>query len=122
MKFLTYLNERYVTAFKDDMNLYADEVYNMLVNAYKKIGGIKGISSKEDLIKDSDIWKMVRRNGKIIACQVYSTKRGGRKAIGGATDGTEIGKQAMYDIMKEDIKMKDRSAWAEVSGGPLNIR
>lgn len=98
------------------MDKYVDVVWDMMGAAYKKLGGLKGVSSKEDLIASTDIWKLVRRNGKIVACSLYSTKRGGRKTIGGCSDGSDTGKQGLYDIMKEDIKQLDRSAWAEVSG------
>lgn len=112
------LNEHYVTVTNNnDMNKYVDIVWDMLQNAYKEIGGFLTAKTKDELIKKSSLWKMVRRNGKILAVKIYTSKKGGRKSIACATDGTPEGKDALYSILKEDIKMMDqRQAWAEVSG------
>lgn len=112
-----FICERFVTALnKDDMKKYIDIVWPMIVKAYEPIGGTAGMNSPEQLIKETDIWKMVRKNGKIIAVRVYSTKRGGRKSCYCATDGTKEGKEALYKIIEEDMKREDRQAWAECSG------
>lgn len=112
------LNEHYVTVTNNnDMNKYVDIVWDMLQNAYKEIGGFLTAKTKDELIKKSSLWKMVRRNGKILAVKIYTSKKGGRKSIACATDGTPEGKDALYSILKEDIKMMDqRQVWAEVSG------
>lgn len=112
------LNEHYVTVTNNnDMNKYVDIVWDMLQNAYKEIGGFLTAKTKDELIKKSSLWKMVRRNGKILAVKIYTSKKGGRKSIACATNGTPEGKDALYSILKEDIKMMDqRQAWAEVSG------
>jgi predicted esterase YcpF (UPF0227 family) len=111
------LNEAYINAFeKADMKKYADGIWKIIEFSYKDIGGTKMIAPDVDtLIAESDMWKMVRRNGKVVACMIYTFKRGGRKAICGGTDGSREGKIGLYDIMKEDIKLYDRNAWAEVS-------
>lgn len=115
---LNVLNERYVTVTNNnDMSKYVDIVWDMLQNAYKEIGGFLTAKTKDELIKKSSLWKMVRRNGKILAVKIYTSKKGGRKSIACATDGTKEGKDALYSIIKEDIKMMNqRQAWAEVSG------
>lgn len=112
------LNEHYVTVTNNnDMNKYVDIVWDMLQNAYKEIGGFLTAKTKDELIKKSSLWKMVRRNGKILAVKIYTSKKGGRKSIACATNGTPEGKDALYSILKEDIKMMDqRQAWAKVSG------
>lgn len=112
------LNEHYVTLTNNnDMNKYVDIVWNMLQAAYKDIGGFLTAKTKDELIKKSSLWKLVRRNNNIVAVAIYTSKKGGRKLIAVATDGTTIGKDALYSIIKEDIKMMNqRQAWAEVSG------
>lgn len=112
------LNEHYVTLTNNnDMNKYVDIVWNMLQTAYKDIGGFLTAKTKDELIKKSSLWKLVRRNNNIVAIAIYTSKKGGRKLIAVATDGTTIGKDALYSIIKEDIKMMNqRQAWAEVSG------
>lgn len=112
------LNEHYVTLTNNnDMNRYVDIVWNMLQAAYKDIGGFLTAKTKDELIKKSSLWKLVRRNNNIVAIAIYTSKKGGRKLIAVATDGTAVGKDALYSIIKEDIKMMNqRQAWAEVSG------
>lgn len=112
------LNEHYVTVTNNnDMNKYVDIVWNMLQAAYKDIGGFLTAKTKDELIKKTSLWKLVRRNNNIVAVAIYTSKKGGRKLIAVATDGTTIGKDALYSIIKEDIKMMNqRQAWAEVSG------
>lgn len=113
------LNERFVTCTQDDtMQQYKHVVYNMLYKAYQKIGGIAGIANADDLVNDTDIWKLVKRGTYITAVACYSTKRGGRKCVAIASDGTTSGKADLFKIMQEDIDLKDRQAWLEVSGKP----
>ena len=54
-RYIKFLNEHYITSFKDTMSQYVDDVYDILTFSYAKIGGMKGIKSKEDLINSSDI-------------------------------------------------------------------
>ena len=112
------LNERFITAANNnDMSKYIDIVWDMLQAAYKDIGGFLTAKSKNELIKKSSLWKLVRRNNKIVAVAIYTSKKGGRKLIAVACNGTNEGKDALYSILKEDIKMMDqRQVWAEVSG------
>jgi predicted ATP-dependent protease len=69
------LVERYITLIKpEDRTQYVDLVWDMLQQTYKKLGGFKSARDKEDLIADSSIWKMVRKNGKIVAVSIYKDK------------------------------------------------
>ena len=127
MKSLTqYLNEaliceRFLNAFnKEDMRKYADEVWDILQKAYAYCGGMAGMDSVEQLIDETDMWKMVRKNGKIVAVNTYSNKRSGRKICYGGQDGSEEGKIALKKILEEDFRLKDRQSWAEVSG-PMEV-
>lgn len=117
-----YLNEaliceHFVNALtKEDMKKYADEVWAILTKAYEYCGGMAGMDSVDQLIDETDMWKMVRKNGKIVAVNTYSGKRSGRKICYGGQDGSEEGKRAFKKILEEDFKLKDRESWAEVSG------
>lgn len=113
-----YLNEHFITLIEsDDMLKYSNIVWNMLNAAYKEIGGFLTAKSENHLIRKSSLWKLVRQNNKILACAIYTSKNGGRKLIAAATDGSLDGKNALYSIIKEDIKMMNqRQAWAELSG------
>lgn len=112
------LKEHFVTVFPDnteDREKYIDDVWNMLEASYASIGGTH--SSKEELLDDNVMWKLVRRNGKIVAAVVYKLKMG-RKAFLAGTDGTREGKEGLYSIIKEDASREERNAWVEVSGKP----
>ena len=117
------LNEHYVNVFdKNDMIKYLHDVYDILTFSYSSIGGMFGISSPEDLIRKCDMWKLVRKNGKIVAVACYTFKRGGRKSIYSGTDGSDEGKNGLYSIMKEDAKLTDRKVWSECSGKMEHLR
>lgn len=123
MKSITqYINEHFVNALtKEDMKKHIDVVWDILSKAYEKIGGMKGMDSKEQLIDETDMWKMIRKNGEILAVKCYTFKRGGRKACYCAGNGTEDGKKALYQMIKDDMRLKDRNAWIEASGAVEHI-
>ena len=111
------LLEHYLNAFKkEDMKKYADEVWKLLQKAYEYCGGMAGMDSVDQLIDETDIWKLVRKEGRIVAVMTYSTKRSGRKQCYGGAEKSDIGKQAFVSLLKEDFKRKEREAWAEMSG------
>ncbi len=121
------LIERYLTLFdKDKKEEYVDDVWEMIENSYRKIGGCN--SSKEELLMDGVFWKLVRKGGrpgdgeggKIVAAVIYKTQLG-RKAFLAGSDGTTEGKQALYSIIREDATQKERNAWVEVSGAPEHL-
>lgn len=99
----------------DKIEKYKDEVWDILVASYKSIGGIFGVDNIQDLINDTDFWKLCTKANKVVACALYSWKRGGRKLICGGTNQTSEGKEWFYKILEEDIKFSHREAWAEVS-------
>lgn len=108
-----HLDERYINLFKDDLKQYIDIIWDMLQKAYKDLdGGFATASTPEELINKTWLTKCVRRDGKIVACRLYSDKFG-RKSIAGATDGTAVGKAAFYKLIEEDITQS--RAWGEVS-------
>ena len=110
------LNEHYVNLFdKTKMLQYKDEVWDILQKSYQKAGGMLGMESPEQLVDETDMWKLCRRNGKINAALCYSLKRGGRKTCYGGCDMTPAGKEDFYKIMKADMEQTGRKVWAEVS-------
>lgn len=112
------LTERFLNLrSSDEMEQYLDTVWEILQNTYKDIGGFKS-STKDSLIKETSMWKLSRRDGKIVAVVLYVNKRG-TKLVGAGTDGSPAGKKDMYMIISEDIKFK--RVWAEVSGAIEHI-
>jgi hypothetical protein len=113
--FSEFLNESYVNLFKpDEKKVYADEVFALLQNSYKKVGGLKGsgFNSPDDMVARIPFWKLVRKNDKIVAAVFYKDS-GGRKLVALGTDGSPEGKAAIVDLMKAEIT-RQRS-YSEVS-------
>lgn len=97
---------------------YAGQVWELLQQAYSSIGGFGSASDVDQLIDDSGMWKLVTRDGKITAVNIYKDKHG-RKTIAIATDGTPQGKSDYRMLNSEDVRTG--RAWAEVSGAPEHI-
>lgn len=111
------LLEHFVNCHRpDEMKKYADDVWKILTKSYEYCGGMAGMNSVEQLIDETSLWKLVRRNNEIVACSVYNKKRGGRKACYAGTNGTEEGIRGLKKIMQEDNLLPDRQAWGEFSG------
>ena len=109
--------ERFVNCLnKEQMKQYAKEVWDILVKSYEYCGGMAGMDSVEQLMNETSMWKLVRKNNKIVAALTYSDKRGGRKACYLGTDGTEEGVQSLKKVMQEDNLLPERHAWGEYSG------
>lgn len=114
------LVERYLTLITPDQRKqYLDIVWDMLQKSYSKIGGFKSSATPEDLIKETSLWKLVRKNGKIVAVSLYSDKYG-RKCIASGTDGSPEGKAALMQTWLDDTKQN--RAWGEVSGAAEHIK
>ena len=96
----------------------ASEVWDLLQQAYQSIGGFKSAASAEELVHDSGLWKLVRRNGVITAVSIYKDSHG-RKSIASGTNGTDQGKSDYRMVKDEDLRFK--RAWAEVSGAVEKI-
>jgi len=120
MRITDILVERFVNLLGDDpeKDKYVDVVWDMITKSYARIGGVqgKGFSSKEDLINNIPFWKLVRKDGDIVAGAFYRDKEG-RKRVAVATNGTDTGKVALASIMANDF---DR-AYFEVSDPSLGF-
>lgn len=111
---------------EDHREKHRDEMHSMLKNAYAKVdGGYSGFGhgskAESDAIHDDishSAIKAIKRGGKLTAIKLYK-KSFGRKAIGGATDGTEQGKKDYNKANLEDHEQK--RAWGEVSGAPEHL-
>ena len=120
MRFKEFLSESYVNAFSPEQKQkYAQQVWDILQASYASLpGGFATAATVEELIEKSQLWKMVKRDGKIVAVQIYKDQYG-RKGIAGGTDGSSIGKKELSKIIADDIKLN--RSWAEASGSPERI-
>lgn len=110
---IAILNERYVNAFDaQSKEAYAPEVWDILQKSYSKIGGLKsgGLDTIEGLIKNSKMWKLLKRDGKIKVVSIYKDKEG-RKSVAVGTDGTQEAKLALAKMLKTEFE----NSYREVS-------
>jgi hypothetical protein len=120
--FKSYMNESFINLFDNPKDIekkraMADEVWDMITKTYAYVGGLhgNGYENKEAMIQKIPFWKIVRKNGKIIALHLYKTKdEQGRKGSASATDGSAEGKKALLDMFYADLKFN--RSWTEVSG------
>lgn len=109
------LQERILNFFRDDKEqreLYAKEVWNLLQDAYKDLGGLKGsgFNNMDDMIKNIPMWKVYKRDGEVVAVMMYKDKDGRKRVAMGARD--DRGKLYIASQLKEEFKR----AYFEVSG------
>lgn len=116
------LNEHYVTLTKetDKKEKYYDEVVDCLEKSYAPIGGIQSNALK-NLMDPDMMWKMVTRNGKVVAVTISKLTGGTRKVVLAGTDLSDQGKKDLRAIVKEDVEQLERKSWTEVSGAMENI-
>lgn len=119
MKINQILSERFVNLIGNDSNKakFVDQVYDVIQKAYAPIGGIRtnGFQSKEAMLQ-LPFWKMAVQDGKVVAVVIYKDK-GGRKSVAMATDGSDIGKKRIIDMVQNDLSR----AYGEKSKGALGI-
>lgn len=123
--------EHYVNLHtKEDIAKFADVAFQMLQETYKDIGGC-GVNSAKQLIQETDLMKFQRRDGKLVAVNCYKKTPHGLKCFVGGSDGSDAGKRAMKDFLKQDFDLsgndlRNRHKWKrrtyiEVSGAPEHI-
>lgn len=99
-----------------------EPLFNFLNDGYKyaNLGSFCGCSSANSLLKNFTIIKIAYINGTIIAVSVYTGYQDGQKCVGMTAttneEYRELGKQAVIDIIKEDINLEDHFYWVECSG------
>jgi hypothetical protein len=109
------LQERVINLHtKEDISKYIDVIWDILQLTYKPIGGFLTASTKQELINKTDFVKLIRKNNKIVAVAIYRDLKG-RKAIAKGYDGTQLGKESVKMMYREDVSQN--RAWGEFSGG-----
>lgn len=109
------LNEHVInTSSNDEKEKYKDQVWDILELSYRYIGGIKGsgFESADDMVRKIPYWKLVKKDGKIVAVMLYKDKNG-RKMVACGSDGSSIGKAACKKMIIDDIK--HARAYGEIS-------
>lgn len=127
MRYNEFLIERVVNLLEpEDKKKYIDTIAPMLAVSYKDIGGFMNIKDMDELkaelaniAEEPGIWKLVRKNGKIVAATIYKFTKMGRKAVATTGAGGEGGKEGVYHIKGEDVTQG--RMYAEVSDAMEHI-
>lgn len=115
--FSELITERFINCKTDEeMKKYADIVWHILQKSYEYCGGIKNVSGPDELIRDTHLWKLLRKDGKIVAVICYTDRKGGRKLCLLGQDGSDVGRTGLKKMMEDDFRLKDRQSWVGVSG------
>lgn len=114
------ITARYLNLFGKDpeKEKYAEVVYSMIQESYRDQDGMhgSGFRSPEDMVVNIPFWKLVRKNGGIVAGAMYKDKDG-RKRVAVFQDGSAEGIAALREIQKADL---DRG-YVEISGKSLSF-
>lgn len=111
------LNERFVNCKNEvEMRKYADVVWDILQRSYAYCGGIKNVDSVNELIRDTNLWKLYRKNGEIKAVICYTDRKGGRKICLMGQDGSEEGRRMVKKMLEDDFTLPERGTWTGCSG------
>jgi hypothetical protein len=111
------INEHFVNCKNEqEMKQYGDIVWKILQKAYEYCGGIKNVESVDDLIKDTHLWKLYRKDNEIKAVICYTDRKGGRKLCLLGQDGSDDGRKMLKKMLEDDFKLKDRNSWGGFSG------
>lgn len=114
MSYKQFLAERFLTLkTPSSKESSKHEVWYLLHQTYKGIGGLMG-ADLVDLVRTPGMWKLVRKNGHIVAGVIYKDTDWGRKIRLVFHNDTDEGRTWLKKILQEDIS-KNRS-WGEISG------
>lgn len=127
MRYKEFLIERVLNLHTPEEKMpYAQAVWDMLQRSYQNIGGFKSASSVEELVNEPGYWKVVRRDGRLTAVNIYKKVPNTEtfKVIASATEtiydpekerykATPPGFKDYEMIKSGDVKMN--RSWAEVS-------
>jgi hypothetical protein len=118
--FKHFITERYVNLINDNAlkQQHKAAVWDILQLSYASMGGIKGsgFSSPDDMVKNIPFWKLAVKGGKVVAVVLYKDV-GGRKFVALGTNGSEVGKLSLFDMMKNEMSR----SYGEVSKAALGV-
>lgn len=109
-----FITESYVNIWTpaDKMSI-VDEIIPLLHKSYEAVKGGVGNIDIDNLVNTPGLWKLVRRNGKIIAGKLYRNFKG-RKTRLTLHNGSREARDEIHNIMQ--IDMDQGRSWTEASG------
>lgn len=108
---------RIVDVQPKDFNLWYEKVWNMLIDSYSNVGGLKTYRNYNDFCDKKHGIKVVLDNyNNLLACATYRKIEGSLKMVAIGCQQNSIGKEALQLIIKDNIENFNLFYWAEVSG------
>jgi hypothetical protein len=102
---------------EEDISTYANDVWNMLLDSYENVGGLKTYRSFKDFIRKKHLIEVViDKSGNLLACATYRRIENSLKQVAIGCEQTEEGKLAIQQIIQHNIRKLNLHYWAEVSG------
>lgn len=102
---------------KEEKSSWNEPVWKMLHQSYENHGELKSFSSYRDFLKKNhDFIIVLSETNELLACATYRILGQGYKLSAIGCIQNEIGKLALQEIIKHNIKNLDFHYWAEVSG------
>lgn len=108
----------YDTDNQYELEKYSKEIWNILQNSYKNIGGFLTYSNIDDMLMNTSFSTLYFKDNRLVSCAIYKNALGGEKMVGcGTLNGSKEEKLALHKIVQNDINEFSKWHWAEVSGG-----
>ncbi len=93
---------------------YLDSVHAILEDSYSKVEGGLNFENKQDLLKNTSVWKLMFCSGKLIGVVVYKSKFGLKLvALGLVKAYKELAIKRLYRLLKTNLT----KTWMEISEG-----
>lgn len=108
----------FITSDKSFLKNIKTEIFNLVQESYRDEGGFKGASDARNLIRDTDLAKLVfDENDNIVALALYRDDLDGHKRFCSATNKLNPRyKEAHQEIIKSDIEPYSNWYWTTASG------
>lgn len=101
---------------EDEIKRYSKQIWQILQNSYKNLGGFKSYSDAEEMCNRISLAVIGVSGRRIVASAIYRDDLGGQKLNGcGTLNGTRGQKSLLRSIIREDIENLQKYHWVEVS-------
>lgn len=94
------------------MQRYAAQVWSILVDSYAQVSGGLHYESLNELIQDTQRWRLVVRHGEVVALTLFKSKRGWKLvAMAACRSQGKRARQALKRLIQADLPR----CWMELS-------
>ena len=101
-----------------EKSLIADDVFNLLKEAYRDVKGGLHFSSVDDLLSKTSVWKIIYFQSSIVGVIIYKSKRGLKMvALGLSVTIDKFVSKHTKTMLSYIFKITFKNSWMEVSEG-----